>query len=175
MFPSQVTNEQIANHYDMKIEDSLYAVDSKGRRKFLTDLRVLLAREMTNKSKAEAKKLEIQAEKAVHKQQLKEAAQDLFVELDRTYQDLEVIMRNSQPGFNLKDLGVKIYCIASMSGKHIVSCTSSKYDSKFLEESFSNRKFYDKKDVKTSAITIPTNSYEDLVEVINRIIMIHNV
>lgn len=170
MFPSQVTNDQLSSHYNVTISNSLYATDQKGHRLFLTDLRVQYAREMTNKSKAEAKKLH----KKLYKEQLKEYAQELFVELDRALESQNVIMRNSQPGINNQELGFKLYCIAGAGEKHVVSCASENISRELLEEAFADRNFYNKKDAKVNAITIPTRSLDDTIDIIQRVINIHS-
>lgn len=167
MHISEVTNAQLVEHFEVTIIDSIYAEDSKGRRKFLTDLRQTYAK---NFKAIQAKK------RAQEKQKVKqtENIEEFFVDLDRAFPDYNVIIRQTQPGIEIPELGLNIYCIVSGTSKHVVSAYSKEFDREYLEKEFGHWKLYKKDDsITQGAITISDVTFSDIIEIVSKLIELH--
>lgn len=166
MFVSQVTNQDIVNEFEVSIIDSIYAEDSKGRRHFLTDLRTKFVK------KANTKASNIKSREK-NKGKMQENIEDFFVELDRAFPEFNVLIRETQPGIDLSDLGFNVYCIISPFGKHQVSMYSKLFNREELIKEFGYYKHRKNEDNKTGGLCITGVTFDEIVEIINQAIEIH--
>lgn len=166
MNASQVTNEQIVSHFQVEILDSIYAIDGKGRRKFLTDLRTQFAKEFKKKEFVSKKKYAQTMSKG-------DNINDVFVALDRQFAEkYGVLMREIQPGLKCESLGFNVYCIVGHNPSNLcVNMDSTTFDRKELENIFSGYSMH-KRDAK-AGITINKLDVAGLIEVIQKMIDIH--
>lgn len=166
MNASQVTNKMLENHFNVSIVGGFYAEDSIGRRHYLTDLRTRYIRENNKKTKRvpqNAKNIK------------KEYVDDFFVALDRAFPEHDVIIRKTQPGMDLSDLGLKLYCIVSTSEKHTLTMYSKVFSRKELETEFGYFKRLKKDQKEKNNIALCGLSFDEVVEVINKSIQMHKI
>lgn len=164
MFAAQVTNQQIEEHFNVKVINEFSAEDEKGRRKYLSDLRTQYAKEVNNKAK--------ESKKAKQRPSLvKERVQDVFVELDRIFEGHNVLIRESQPGLDLEEIGLQVYVMVAPYGKYRMSMSSKIFSAEEMKEDFAHYRIA-KKESNTD-ITVQSLEFDEMVEVIKQAIQLH--
>ena len=160
----QVTNQMLVSQFKVEIqENGFQATDQKGREHFLSDLRQQYIKD-AKKKRATSKK------SFVLKRKKEDNISDVFVQLDRAFPE-RALIRESQPGLSLPEIGVNVYCIISPNNRHVVNMDSKTFDRKDLEEAFGHYKLY-KRDSNTG-ITISGLECDEIIEVVNRMIEMH--
>lgn len=168
---SQITNAQIEEHFELKVIDTIYAEDSKGRRQFLSDLRTKLARELTNKAKQKSSN---KTKNEQRKSLVEEKVQDFFVELDRAFPDNNVLIRETQPGVDEREtLGLNIHCMVSAWGGHRLSITSKIFDRADLEKDFEHYSIFKNTEDKKNEICLGRLTTDDMIEIVRKAIQLH--
>lgn len=164
MQASMVSNAQIEQFFNVQVLDSIYAVDEKGRRSFLTDLRQKFVKVAKKKTTAKKVKVDNSARKA-------DNISDMFVSLERRFTESNVVMREVQCGIDGEEF--KVYCIMGGTSVHCVNIESKMFNRAELEELFTGWSFH-KKESK-NGITINKLSFDDVLEVVGLAIEYHNV
>lgn len=165
---SQVTNQNLVEHFQVSIIDSIYAEDAKGRRKFLTDLRQEYVKEVNKK--ATSKKYR----KTTQKEKRQNNIDDFFVDLDRAFPEYNVAIRETQPGISLPQMGLQIFFMVDAFRSHAVSFYSTVFSREDLEKEFAHYKLLKKNDTDKNSVTVGSvKDLTDLVEITKKAIQMH--
>ncbi|CAM0043758.1 inhibitor of host transcription [Vibrio phage F86] len=168
MNAQNMTNEQIAAHFDMTVDTTgmPYAYDAKGRRHFITDLRTRVRKEATKK-----KARKVAAEKAP-----KVSAEELLAELQVSSDDAWAI-RESQPGFDVESLGMNVYITAGYEDKHRLMIRSSVVTLKEIEREFGHMRINSQKEAvhrNKATMIVSGLSVKEIVDTIEQFKVLSN-
>lgn len=125
------------------------AIDSKGRAKFLSDLRQEYIKLNKKKTPVATKAHNIE---------------DIFESLKYDVPSANVMIRNTQPGFEITELDIKAYCIVGAS-RHSIS-----FSTKFDKEVKAALCEYKIRKNSNSGVIIGSLTYNEMLECINIVI-----
>ncbi|ALP47101.1 hypothetical protein phiST2_0306 [Vibrio phage phi-ST2] len=156
-----LTNEQLAARYNMTVDSNGFqAVDDKGRRHYLTDLRQKAMKEAktkrTSKVKAAASKIALPT------------AEENLARLNGDFTEHQWFIRESQPGLDIEELGLRFYFIGGHE-RHQLNIRTKHFSNKELNNFYADKKIL-KAHKGTGSITIGSLSYDEVVEIANDII-----
>lgn len=164
MIASQVTNQQIEEHFEVTVVGDFYATNRLGQRFYLTDLRTKYVSAFNAKSKTKKYAESLKAKKS-------EYIEDFFVELDRTFPEHNVLIRETQPGLHLPEIGLEIYCMVSPFKFHRLSITSKIFSAEDMKKDFSHYNICNKP--SNTDITISKVETHEIIEIIKLAIELH--
>ncbi len=156
------TNAQIAEHFGMTADPSgmPYAIDNKGRRYYITDLRTRLRKEAKTKKTRKAR--------AVTQKIALPSAEEHLAMLNTEFSEYHWFIRESQPGLDIEELGLKFYFIGG-AGVHQLNIRSKNFSSKELNNFYADKKIL-KGHKGVGSITIGSLSYDEVVSIASDII-----
>ncbi|CAM0054609.1 inhibitor of host transcription [Vibrio phage D485] len=151
------TNAQIAEFYGMTLDLSgmPYALDAKSRRHYITDLRSKFRKEA-------AKKTSRKVATATRKIELPSAEEHLAM-LNTDFTEHQWFIRESQPGLDISELGLRFYFIGG-ANIHQLNIRTKHFSNKELENFYANKKIL-KGHKGTGSVTIGSLSYEEVVQI----------
>ncbi|AAQ64131.1 hypothetical protein KVP40.0060 [Vibrio phage KVP40] len=162
MNAQSMTNAQIAELFDMTVDaNGFQAVDAKGRRHYLTDLRQKAMKAAKTKK---ARKVRAEA-------QPKATAEELLAELQSESSDFWEI-RESQPGMDSEEHGLNVYVTAGLPDRHRVMIRSSVLTNKELDRELgylNPSKQKEEQRRKKSTIIFSNRSAKEIVEIIEKV------
>ncbi|AJT61042.1 inhibitor of host transcription [Vibrio phage ValKK3] len=157
-----LTNEQLAAYFNMTVDSNGFqAVDEKGRRHYLTDLRQKAMKAAKTKK---ARKVRAEA-------QPKATAEELLAELQSESSDFWEI-RESQPGMDSEEHGLNVYVTTGLPDSHRVMIRSSVLSNKELDRELGHLNPAKHKEVqrrKKSTIIFSNRSAKEIVEIIEKV------
>lgn len=122
-----ISNVQIAERFGVKISnDGIYAIDSKGRSKFVTDLRRQMMAEATKSKKAVSKQAMLTAK-------IRDNAANMLITLERALPEQKVITRRTQAGIEGPNFQFYTVCGAY---RHVASISSTVFTEQDLKQFF---------------------------------------
>lgn len=148
-----ITNSKLAEMFNVKIADNgFHAIDERGRRLFLTDLRQQAIK--TLKKNANKKPLPT-ADENLHR-------------LNADFTEHQWFIRETQPGLEVEELGLRFYFIGGATN-HQLSISSTLLSAKDLRNLYANKKILNGHKGKES-ITIGALSYDEVIEITQDVI-----
>lgn len=160
------TSTQVAEYFGMTdAGNGFQAVDTKGRRHFITDLRAQGMKERVKKTKADVKK-------ELAKNAKNANASDTLLFLNTEF-DFHWSIRESQPGADLDDLGLKFYVICGANDHVSIDVTSDFFSEDTMQGLFADYKIREGKRKKGSVLIEGINR-DELVNIVKYAIEKHS-
>lgn len=155
-----ITNSKLAEMFNVKIADNgFHAIDERGRRLFLTDLRQQAIK--TLKKNANKKP------RTINKTPLPTADENLH-RLNADFTEHQWFIRETQPGLEVEELGLRFYFIGGATN-HQLSISSTLLSATDLRNLYANKKILNSHKGKES-ITIGSLSYDEVIEITQDVI-----
>lgn len=145
--------------------DGIYLLDAKGRGRLITDMR----REYAKNKTAAVKKTKVSvSQKESRLNHINEALELLKL----NFPELDVLIRETQPGIRCPELGFNVYCIIGHTDSHVVNMDSTVFSREDLNSFFAEYSLY--KNQETGVTISIKNGFDELVQAVQTMIMYHN-
>ncbi len=161
MNAQSMTNAQVAAHFNMTVAaNGFQAIDEKGRSHFLTDLRQQAMKAAKTKRTAKVR--------AASKKIALPTAEENLARLNGDFTEYQWFIRESQPGLEIEELGLRFYFIGGVVN-HQLNIRTKNFSNKELNNFYANKKIL-KGHKGTGSITIGSLTYEEVIEIAQDII-----